>query len=230
MWLLSLTGIPAHIEGIYISTPTALVPRGRSLFGGEISGGDGGAGRAGRQSLLQQAGRAGSLSWRPVWSSRSSPTACVPLLPSTSAIMEISISPQALTMLFTAGSFFGVVIASGAWQRAGRFLIRAADAAADQGRWPATVRRVLCRFPLAAKVALPAMLAAVAAHSPLAGQPLCQRQRARPGTKADCACPEVRRLATRRLCAQSLAWKPRILPTPVMTLLGRYRHTSGQDG
>ena len=86
MALLALAGVPAHLEGIFISTPTGLFRVAEACSGSALPRRHGGAGGARRQPLLPLLAAAGLPSSPRRWRSRSPPTGCAPSAPSGSPI------------------------------------------------------------------------------------------------------------------------------------------------
>jgi exosortase A len=217
MWLLSLTGIPAHIEGIYISTPTALFRVAEACSGVKFL-----------VAMAALGALVANLCFKS-WPRRIAFMAACVVIPILAnglrAFATIYIAHHgnvdfaaSFDHVFYGWIFFGVVIAlvlAAGWP----FFDRAADA---QPVDPAKLQGPV-RFPLAAKVGLPAMLAVAAV--PIGWSTFVSAS-ASPVPK-QIALPEV--AGWQRVdYAPSLAWKPHFAKAS-HELLGRYRHTSGQE-
>ncbi len=217
MWLLGLSGIPAHIEGIYISTPTALFRVAEACSGVKFL-----------VAMVALGALIANLCFKS-WGRRIAfMAACVaiPILANgLRAFGTIYIAHHgnvdfaaSFDHVFYGWIFFGVVIA----------LVLAAgwpffDKAADDVAVDATKLQSPVRLPLAAKVAVPALLAIAAV--PFAWSAFISSA-ASPVPK-QIALPEV--AGWQRVdYAPQLAWKPHFAKAS-HELLGRYRNAAGQE-
>ena len=217
MWLLGLTGIPAHIEGIYISTPTALFRVAEACSGVKFL-----------VAMVALGALVANLCFKS-WGRRIAFMAACVVIPILAnglrAFGTIYIAHHgnvdfaaSFDHVFYGWIFFGLVIA----------LVIAAgwpffDKAADDPAVDATKLQKSVRFPLAAKVAVPALLAIAAV--PFAWSSFVSS--AASPVPAQIALPEIP--GWQRVdYAPQLAWKPHFAKTS-HELLGRYRNASGQE-
>ena len=217
MWLLDLSGIPAHIEGIYISTPTALFRVAEACSGVKFL-----------VAMVALGALVANLCFKS-WGRRIAfMVACVviPILANgLRAFGTIYIAHHgnvdfaaSFDHVFYGWIFFGLVIAlvlAAGWP----FFDKAADdVAVDEAKLQARVR-----FPLAAKVAVPALV--VIAAVPFAWSTFVSS--ASSPVPAQIALPDVP--GWRRVdYAPQLAWKPHFAKAS-HELLGRYRNAAGQE-
>jgi exosortase A len=217
MWLLSLSGIPAHIEGIYISTPTALFRVAEACSGVKFL-----------VAMVALGALVANLCFKS-WGRRAAfMVACVviPILANgLRAFGTIYIAHHgnvdfaaSFDHVFYGWIFFGLVIAlvlAAGWP----FFDKAADdVAADAAKLQARVR-----FPLAAKVAVPALV--VIAAVPFAWSNFVSS--ASSPVPAQIALPDLP--GWQRVdYAPQLAWKPHFAKAS-QELLGRYRNAAGQE-
>jgi EpsI family protein len=110
MALLALSGIPAHIEGIFITTPSGYFEVAEACSGVQFLIAMIAYGLWWRTSASAP-GRAASPSWRQRSSSRSSPMASVPGAPSISPMSAASSSPASVDHVVYGWFFFAFVIA-----------------------------------------------------------------------------------------------------------------------
>ncbi len=217
MWLLSLTGIPAHIEGIYISTPTALFRVAEACSGVKFL-----------VAMVALGALVANLCFNGWWRRAAFMAACVviPIIANgLRAFGTIYIAHHGNTdfaasfdHVFYGWIFFGIVIAlvlGAGWP----FFDKAADA---QPVDPLKLQGPV-RLPLSAKAALPVLLAIVAL--PFAWSTLVGAQA--PPVPAQIALPEVpgwQRVDYR----PQRWWKPQFADTS-HELMGRYRNAAGQE-
>lgn len=217
MWLLGLTGIPAHIEGIYISTPTALFRVAEACSGVKFL-----------VAMVALGALVANLCFKSGLRRSAFMAACViiPIIANgLRAFGTIYIAHHgnvdfaaSFDHVFYGWIFFGIVIAlvlAAGWP----FFDRAADAVpVDAAKLQGTVR-----FPLAAKVAIPAALA-------LAVLPFGWSALATSGVSlvpAQIALPEVP--GWQRVdYAPQRDWKPHFAKAS-HELLGRYRNAARQE-
>lgn len=216
MWLLGLSGIPVHIEGIYISTPTALFRVAEACSGVKFL-----------VAMVALGALIANLCFKN-WSRRAAfMAACVaiPILANgLRAFGTIYIAHHgnvdfaaSFDHVFYGWIFFGLVIAlviAAGWP----FFDKAADdVALDAAKLQSPVR-----FPLAAKIAAPALLAI--ATFPFAWSAFVSS--ATSPVPRQIALPEVS--GWQRVdYAPQLAWKPHFAKAN-HELLGRYRNATGQ--
>jgi exosortase A len=217
MWLLGLSGIPAHIEGIYLSTPTALFRVAEACSGVKFL-----------VAMVALGALIANLCFKN-WGRRAAFMAACVVIPILAnglrAFGTIYIAHHgnvdfaaSFDHVFYGWIFFGLVIA----------LVIAAgwpffDKAADDVAVDASKLQMPVRFALASKVALPALLAMAAV--PFAWS-TCVSSAASP-VPAQIALPEVP--GWQRVdYAPQLAWKPHFAKAS-HELLGRYRNTAGQE-
>ncbi len=217
MWLLGLSGIPAHIEGIYISTPTALFRVAEACSGVKFL-----------VAMVALGALVANLCFKS-WSRRSAfMAACVaiPVLANgLRAFGTIYIAHHgnvdfaaSFDHVFYGWIFFGVVIA----------LVLAAgwpffDKAADEVAIDAQQLQAPVWLPLKANAAVPALLAIAAL--PFAWSAFVSST-ASPVPK-QIALPEI--AGWQRVdYAPQLAWKPHFAKAN-HELLGRYRDADGQE-
>jgi exosortase A len=217
MWLLSLTGIPAHIEGIYISTPTALFRVAEACSGVKFL-----------VAMVALGALVANLCFKS-WSRRIAFMAVCVIIPILAngfrAFGTIYIAHHgnvdfaaSFDHVFYGWIFFGVVIAlvlAAGWP----FFDKAAD---EQPVDPSKLQGAV-RWPLAAKIALPALLGIAAL--PFAWLTLITAS-ASPVPK-QIALPEVPGWE-RVDYAPQRAWKPHFAKAS-HELLGRYRNNDGQE-
>ena len=217
MWLLDLSGIPAHIEGIYISTPTALFRVAEACSGVKFL-----------VAMVALGALIANLCFKS-WGRRIAfMTACVviPILANgLRAFGTIYIAHHgnvdfaaSFDHVFYGWIFFGLVIAvviAAGWP----FFDKAADdLAVDAAKLQSPVR-----FPLVTKFAVPALLAIAAVPSAWSAV----ISSAASPVPAQIALPEVP--GWQRVdYAPQLAWKPHFGKAS-HELLGRYRNSSGQE-
>ena len=217
MWLLGLSGIPAHIEGIYISTPTALFRVAEACSGVKFL-----------VAMVALGALVANLCFKS-WGRRIAfMVACVviPILANgLRAFGTIYIAHHgnvdfaaSFDHVFYGWIFFGVVIAlvlAAGWP----FFDKAADdVAVDAAKLQSPVR-----FSLTANVAVPALLAIAAI--PLAWSAFVSS--AASPVPAQIALPEV--AGWQRVdYAPQLAWKPHFAKAS-HEVLGRYRNSAGKE-
>lgn len=217
MALLGWTGIPSHIEGIYISTPTALFRVAEACSGVKFL-----------VAMVALGALISNLCFKS-WPRRIAFMAACVVIPILAnglrAFATIYIAHHGNTdfaasfdHVFYGWIFFGIVIAlviAAGWP----FFDKAADAPPVD---PAKLQGAV-RLPLAAKAALPAVLALVAtpfAWSELAGKSASP-------IPAQIALPEVP--GWQRVdYAPIKPWTPHFAKAS-HTLLGRYRNSAGQE-
>jgi exosortase A len=217
MWLLGLTGIPAHIEGIYISTPTALFRVAEACSGVKFL-----------VAMVALGALVANLCFQS-WGRRIAFMAACIVIPIIAnglrAFGTIYIAHHgnvdfaaSFDHVFYGWIFFGVVIAlvlAAGWP----FFDKAADAKpVDPGKLQATVK-----FPLAAPVALPALF--VLAATPFGWSALASNS-ASP-IPAQIALPDVPGWTGVDYAPQR-PWKPHFNQAS-HDLLGRYRNADGQE-
>jgi exosortase A len=217
MWFLGLSGIPAHIEGVFISTPTALFRVAEACSGVKFL-----------VAMVALGALIANLCFKS-WSRRFAfMVACVviPVIANgLRAFATIYIAHYGNTdfaasfdHVFYGWIFFGVVIAlviAAGWP----FFDKAADAVpVDAAKLQGPVR-----FALAGKVAAPLVLAVAALPF---GWSMLATAGASP-VPAQIAMPEVPGW-TRVDYAPKMAWKPHFAKAS-HELLGRYRNTGGQE-
>jgi exosortase A len=217
MWLLGLSGIPAHIEGIYISTPTALFRVAEACSGVKFL-----------VAMVALGALVANLCFKS-WGRRIAFMAACIVIPILAnglrAFGTIYIAHHgnvdfaaSFDHVFYGWIFFGLVIA----------LVIAAgwpffDKAADDVTVDAAKLQSPVRFPMATKVAVPALLAVVAV--PVAWSAFVSS--AASPVPAQIALPEV--AGWQRVdYAPRLAWKPHFAKAS-HELLGRYRNAAGQE-
>ena len=217
MWLLDLAGIPAHIVGIYISTPTALFRVAEACSGVKFL-----------VAMVALGALIANLCFKS-WGRRAAFMAACVVIPILAnglrAFGTIYIAHHgnidfaaSFDHVFYGWIFFGLVIAlviAAGW----RFFDKPADdVEVDAARLQAPVR-----FELAAKVALPAMLAIAAV--PFAWSAFASS--AASPVPAQIFMPDVP--GWQRVdYAPQLAWKPHFAKAS-HELLGRYRNAAGQE-
>ncbi len=217
MWLLGLSGIPAHIEGIYISTPTALFRVAEACSGVKFL-----------VAMVALGALIANLCFKS-WLKRGAFMAACVIIPVLAnglrAFGTIYIAHHgnvdfaaSFDHVFYGWIFFGLVIA----------LVIAAgwpffDKAADDVAVDAAKLQTPVRFPLAAKYAVPALLAI--ATVPFAWSAFVMS--ATSPVPAQIALPEVP--GWQRVdYAPQLAWQPHFAKAS-HELLGRYRNAAGQE-
>ncbi|MEQ1539579.1 MAG: exosortase A, partial [Sphingorhabdus sp.] len=216
MWLLGLSGIPAHIEGIYISTPTALFRVAEACSGVKFL-----------VAMVALGALVANLCFKS-WGRRAAFMAACVVIPILAnglrAFGTITIAHHgnvdfaaSFDHVFYGWIFFGLVIAvvlAAGWP----FFDKAADAAAvDAVKLQAPVW-----MPLTARVAVVTSLAIAAVP---AGWSAFVASAASP-VPAQIALPDV--AGWQRVdYAPQLDWKPHFADAS-HTLLGRYRNAAGQ--
>lgn len=217
MWLLGLSGIPAHIEGIYISTPTALFRVAEACSGVKFL-----------VAMVALGALVANLCFKS-WGRRAAFMAACVVIPVIAnglrAFGTIYIAHHGNTdfaasfdHVFYGWIFFGIVIAlviAAGWP----FFDKAADA---QPVDPAKLQGAV-RFPLGVKVALPALLAIAAV--PFAWSTLIAAS-ASP-VPPQIALPEIPGWQSVDYTPQ-VQWKPHFAKAS-HELLGRYRNEAGQE-
>jgi exosortase A len=217
MWLLGLSGIPAHIEGIYISTPTALFRVAEACSGVKFL-----------VAMVALGALVANLCFKS-WGRRAAFMAASVVIPIIAnglrAFGTIYIAHHgnvdfaaSFDHVFYGWIFFGLVIA----------LVIAAgwpffDKAADDVAVDATKLQARVSFPLATKFAVPALVAIAAI--PFAWSTFVSS--ASSPVPAQIALPDVP--GWQRVdYAPQLAWKPHFVKAS-HELLGRYRNAAGQE-
>jgi exosortase A len=217
MWLLGLSGIPAHIEGIYISTPTALFRVAEACSGVKFL-----------VAMVALGALVANLCFKS-WTKRAAFMAVCVVIPILAnglrAFGTIYIAHHgnvdfaaSFDHVFYGWIFFGLVIA----------LVLAAgwpffDKAADDVAVDATKLQTPVWFPLAVKAALPAVVTLAAV--PFAWSSFVAT--ADSPVPRQIAMPEVP--GWQRVdYAPQLAWKPHFAKAS-HELLGRYRNADGEE-